>query len=111
MRDRADPGDARDVRGRSAGDALVRGDRPDRGQDELARDDVGDPAGGRRAGVLADAAERDDHGQADGQGAEGQRGPAAVADDRAAGEPLLDAEDERERDARRSGPWPAGGTG
>ena len=53
--------------------------------------------------MLADATERDDHRQADGQGAERQRRPAAVADDRAPRETLLDAHDERERDARETG--------
>ena len=67
---RADPGDAGDGAGEVGHDALVRRDRPDGGQDELARDDVGDPAGGGGAGVLADAAEGDDHRQPDGQAAE-----------------------------------------
>ena len=97
--DRADPGDARDVAGQVGLDAFVLGDRPDRGHDELARDDVGDPAGGRGAGVLADAAEGDDHRQPDGQAAEGQRRAAAIAHDRAAREALLEAEQERERRA------------
>ena len=65
--------------------------------DQVARDDVGDPAGGRGAGVLPHPAERDDHRQPDGQAAERQRGPAPVADDRAAGEALLEPEDGRER--------------
>ena len=101
--DRADPGDTRHRVAEVVGDALVGRDRSDGGQQEVARDHVVDPAGGGRACVLADAAERDDHGQADGQGAEGQRGPAAIAHDRAARETLFDAHDERERDARDAG--------
>jgi hypothetical protein len=95
---RATPGRA----GQVLGDALVLGDRADRGQDELARDDVGDPAGGRGAGVLPDPAERDDHRQPDRQAAEGQRGPAPVADDGAAGEPLLERK-QAANGARRPG--------
>ena len=80
-------------------DPLVRGDRTDRRQDELARDDVGDPAGGGRPGVLADPAQGDDHRQPDGQATQRQRRPARVAVDRAPGEPLLDPQQQCERRA------------
>ena len=54
------------------------------------------PAAAARA-CWPHATERDDHRQPDGQAAERQRRPAPVADDRAAGEALLEPEDGRER--------------
>ncbi len=72
-------------------------DRPDRGDDQVARHDVGDPAGGRGTRVLADAAEGDDHGQPDGQAAERQCSPAPVAHDRVARQPCLEPKEQAER--------------
>ena len=101
--DRADPRDPGDRAGQVRLDALVRGDRPDRGHDELARDHVGDPAGGRRAGcwptppsatIIASPIVR----------------PPSVSVGRlrsrttdAPGEALLEAQQERERHARDPG--------
>ena len=53
--------------------------------------------------MLADAAEGDDHRQADGQRADGQRRPAPVAQDRGAGEALLESSTRRERRAGDAG--------
>ena len=78
---RAMPGDRR----RAVGDTLVRRDRADRGHDQVARHDIGDPGPGRRAGVLPDPTERDDHRQPDRQRPERQCRPARIADDRARG--------------------------
>ena len=97
--DRADPGQVRHRCRDVPDDPLVRGDRTDRRQDELARDDVGDPAGRGRPGVLADPAQGDDHRQPDGQATQRQRRPARVAVDRAPGKPLLDPQQQRERRA------------
>ena len=91
-------------------EALVGRAREDRGHDEVAGHDVGDPGAGRRAGVLPDAAEGDDHGQADGQRPDRQRRAAAVAQDRGPGEALLEPGDERERGARPPGRGRAGRT-
>ena len=95
--DRTDPGDAGHGTDQVGFDAFVLGDRPDGGDDEIARDDIGDPAGGSRTRMLPDPTEGDDHRDADGQAAERQGGPAAIADDRTAGEPLLEPEQDRER--------------
>ena len=72
-------------------------DRRDRGEDLVARDDVGQPArrGGPRVG--GDRAERHDHREPDDERADRERRPAAIAGDRRAGEPLLEAQDARER--------------
>ncbi len=101
--DGADPGDTRHGRGEVALDPFVRGDRPDGGQDDVAGDDLGDPGTGLGPCVLTDAAEGDDHRQPDGQGAQGQRRATPVADDGSAREALLEADQERERDARDPG--------
>ena len=97
---RATPGTAAMI---SASTPSSARDRPDRGEDQLARDDVGDPAGGRRPGMLADTAERDDHRQPDGQGAQRQRRSARGRARRSSREPLLEAQDERERDPGQAG--------
>ena len=90
---------------------LVEAAREDRGDDEVARDDVGDPGAGRRTGMLADPAERDDHREADRQRTDRQRGAATVTQDGGAGEPLLEAGQQPERGTRRAAPAPAGRTG
>ena len=79
---------------------LVEAAREDRGQDEVARHDVGDPGSGRRPGVLPDASERHDHREADRQRPDRQRGTSPVTQERSAREPLLEPRDQPERQAR-----------
>ncbi len=91
-------------------EALVEAAREDRGQDEVPRDDILEPRAGGGPGMLPDPAEGDDHGQSDGQGADGQRRPRPVAQDGGPGQALLEARHHDERGAGdpgqgRQGEW------
>ena len=89
---------------------LVEAAREDRGEDEVARARRRRSRRRPRPGVLAHAAERHDHREPDREGTDRQRRAAAVAQQRCPGEPLLEPDEQRERQTRRPGPSPAGRT-
>ena len=78
---------------------LVEGDRPDRRQQLVAGDHLGQPGARRRSGVAGDAADRHDHREPRRQRPDRQRRPAPIAGQRGPRQPLLEPEEPAERQA------------
>ena len=85
---------------------LVGGDGPDRGRDDVTRDDVGDPGAGGDPCVLADRTEGHDGRKPDRERPDGQDRAAPVTGQRPTGQALLEAEQQRERRTSEATEWP-----